>query len=192
MDYLHNLYESIKRDARVVDGRKQPISETYGEILPASIDVLFARIKPTTDDVFVDLGSGLGKVVLQTFLNTPVKESRGIEVIPALHQKAHAAADKMRSDLPALFQHGRKLSLILGDFLASNLSDATVVLIGSPCFGPSILDAIARLIDQTLTIHTVFSLRPLLQLKRLAFKQSVRLECTWDSAQCYIYGVRPD
>ena len=166
---------------------QQVIAETYGEILPASIRRLMNIVQPTTHDVFVDLGSGMGKVVQQVFKETPVKEARGIEVIPELHQVAQQNVTEMSREAPEYFMNGRELVLILGDFLQTNLASATITLMGSPCFGPTMLDELASIIEKTPTIHTVLSLRPLLHLSRLSFKRALRVECSWDSAQCYLY-----
>ena len=162
------------------------ISETYGEILEEGVNKLLSIVKPTANDVFADFGSGLGKVVLQVFLQSAVKESCGIEIVPALHQQALAIAKRVQHDLPDCFTE-RKLNFLLGNFLEIPVSTATIMLTGSPCYGPEMLHALANVIDKMPNIHTVLTLRPLCTLQRLSFKKAIRVECSWDTALCYLY-----
>lgn len=154
------------------------IAETYGEVLPESVSKLLRAINVTAEDIFFDLGSGLGKVVKQVFTDTNVKEAHGIEINATLHEQA------MRDSVTL---PDRILTFKQGDFLTTPITGATIVLIASPCFGPSILHALGRKINETPTIHTVMSLRPIATLTRVTFKKVVRVECSWDTALCYIY-----
>jgi len=156
------------------------INETYGEILSESVTKLLRLIPMTENDVFLDLGSGKGKVVSQVFAETNVKEARGIELLPALH----AEAERNKS---ARIPVNRSLTFIQGDFLQVPFTAATIVFIASPCFGASLLHQLGDKLNHTPTIHTVLSLRPIATLSRLTFKKIVRIECSWDSALCYIY-----
>jgi 16S rRNA A1518/A1519 N6-dimethyltransferase RsmA/KsgA/DIM1 with predicted DNA glycosylase/AP lyase activity len=159
---------------------KISITETYGELLPESVNKLLRVISINENDVFLDLGSGLGKVVKQIFFQTRVKEAHGIEINADLHAEATQHS---------LQNSNRTLRFTQGDFLTQPLTDATVVLIASPCFSPSILHALGKRINDTSTIHTVLSLRPIATLTRLQFKKIIRVECSWDTALCYVYKI---
>lgn len=184
--YLSILYHDI-RPAKVQQ-HKKIITETYGEILYHSVDKLIHQVVLTEEDVFVDLGSGLGKVVVQFFLCSAIKQSCGIEIIPELYQKAQVIKQKVQGSLPSFYSGGRFLHFLLGNFLEIPLTTATVVLVGSPCFSPSMLTSIGNIINQNLNIHSVFTLKPILNLTRLPFKKTIRVECSWDTALCYIYS----
>lgn len=185
--YLNLVYHKM-RGHSVNNSSKKNISETYGEILYASVDALFSEIILSEQDIFIDLGSGLGKVVLQVFLKSTVRESCGIEIVPELHRQALIAAQKVQNDLPGFYTGDRKITFLLGNFLEITLSKATIVLAGSPCFSPKMLHKLGKIIDNSPSIHSVFSLRPIYTLKRLPFKKAVRIECSWDTALCYIYS----
>lgn len=88
------------------------ITETYGELLPESVSKLINAVSITEDDVFLDLGSGLGKVVSQLFLQTKVKESRGIEINPQLHAQAQILNEQIVKE----DHNTRKITLSQGDF----------------------------------------------------------------------------
>jgi hypothetical protein len=163
------------------------ISETYGEILPEGVDKFLSVVKPSSQDGFLDLGSGKGKLLLQVFSNSPVNTAHGIEILPQLHEQAIHAEALLRQNQPALFTQ-RQLTFTLGDILAEPYPAATIALISSPCFSPTILNRLSDIIDSTPSIHTVLSLRPMLKLQRLSFRRTIRLECSWDTALCYVYS----
>lgn len=183
--YINAIYDQTNTNLK--HAMTRTVSETYGEILFESVSKLLSVIPFTENDIFVDLGSGLGKVVLQVFLQTLVKEARGIEIKPYLHEQALIAAHHLQRELPQYFENRRQLTLFSGDFLKIPLTTATIILMGSPCFDPAMLHSLAKMIDDTPSIHTVFSLRPLCSLQRLAFKKAIRIECSWDTALCYLY-----
>jgi hypothetical protein len=185
-EYLNLLYPKTFPQQNL---KQKNISETYGEILYESISKLINHLSISEQDVFFDLGSGLGKVAIQFFLNSAVKESHGIEIIPELHYQALNAAKKTKQDLPDFFNHDRKLNFLSGNFLDCSFNKASVVLLGSPCFSQKILNQLGEKFNMASTIHTVLSLRPINTLKRLSFKKAIRVECSWDSALCYIYQL---
>lgn len=179
--YLHRVYQS----ATIT--RSKTITETYGEVLYPSMYLLLSLISISKEDIFVDLGSGLGKVVLQWFLQSPVKKALGIELIPELHIQAERIAKRVAIECPEFFAQDRVLQLMQGSFFDISFQEATIIFLGSPCFSPKMLHQLGHLIENTPSIHTVLSLRPLLHLTRLQFKKVIRVECSWDSALCYIY-----
>lgn len=162
------------------------ISETYGEILPEGMQKLLQVADLTERDRFIDLGSGLGKIVFQTFLNTAVQAAIGIELNAKLYQQALLAKENIAAEA-GLVNARRKLEFINGDFLTQSFQEATVALLASPCFGPALLNTLGRRLDETSTIRAVMSLRPLPALRRLKFKKIIRIECSWDTALCYVY-----
>lgn len=161
---------------------RKNIAQTYGELLPESVAKLINGVSITENDVFLDLGSGKGKVVAQVFKHTNVKEARGIEINPQLHVQALMRMNEFKTQ-----DTQRRIIFENGDFLNAPLIGATIVLIASPCFGPSILHTLGKRINETPTIRTVLTLRPIATLMRLAFKKMIRVECSWDTAICYVY-----
>lgn len=186
--YLHQVYHNTQ-GYRKKDRSKQKndLSDTYGEILYPSIDKLLSMFPMTTDDVFLDLGSGLGKIVAQAFLKTPIKESRGIELVPELHQQAIRILERIQQDLPDFFLCNRKINFLHANFLTTPFTDATVILMTATCFSQAMLHAVGEIIEKTPSIRLVLSLRPIPTLYRLPFYQAIRVECSWDAAMCYVY-----
>jgi hypothetical protein len=140
-------------------------------------------------DVFVDLGAGIGKIVLQVFLTTPVKKAYGIEIVDESYQRSLRVAQKVQQELPDFYSEGRELKFLLGNFLETSLEGTTVALVNSICLNQKIVHELGKVLNNTNSIHTVFTLRPMPTLKRLRFKRTIRIECSWDTVLCYVYGL---
>ncbi len=158
--YLRFLYADLEKQAAATLEQRN-ITETYGEILYPSIDKIIASISLTEQDVFIDLGSGKGKIATQFFLKSLVKEAYGIELLPELHRFALACVKRLEVEVPNFFHNSRKLSFLLGSFIEIPFTTATVALINSTCFTQSLLNELGNVIENTPNIHTVLSLRPI-------------------------------
>lgn len=90
---------------------------------------LFSRAGLSSNDVFVDLGSGMGRAVfLASHLG--VRKSIGLELVPSLHAKANA--NRHRGNWPNVEFH-------LGDARERIFPDVTLLWIFNP-FGPAIME----------------------------------------------------
>ncbi|HEY2512398.1 MAG TPA: hypothetical protein VGI39_16135 [Polyangiaceae bacterium] len=89
-----------------------------------------AAVPVRREDVLVDLGSGLGKVVLLAALLTGVR-AQGVELQPELARSARAAAGRL--GVPASFS--------TGDARTVPLDEGTVFFLYVPFVGP-VLDAV--------------------------------------------------
>ncbi|CRG83990.1 hypothetical protein PISL3812_01339 [Talaromyces islandicus] len=114
----------------------------YGELLPRFISNIFKETQLKSGQVFVDLGSGVGNVVLQAALEIGC-ESWGCEMMP----NACKLADLQRAEFKARCRlwgiAPGKTRLVHGDFLAESsildvLKRADVVLINNQAFTPQL------------------------------------------------------
>ncbi|QKX58558.1 uncharacterized protein TRUGW13939_05683 [Talaromyces rugulosus] len=114
----------------------------YGELLPRFISNIFKETQLKSGQVFVDLGSGVGNVVLQAALEIGC-ESWGCEMMP----NACKLADLQRVEFKARCRlwgiAPGKTRLVHGDFLAESsildvLKRADVVLINNQAFTPQL------------------------------------------------------
>lgn len=112
---------------------------TYGELLTTFVHKIFQQTGLNSSQVFVDLGSGVGNVVLQAALQTGA-ESWGIEKMPL----AASLGSKQASELQARARLWNislgDIHLIAGDFLETPEIDdvlrrADVVLVNNKVFG---------------------------------------------------------
>lgn len=171
--YLHSLYQDV--DPCIFT--RDTISETYGEILFEGIEKILKKIQFNESDVIYDLGSGLGKVIVQIALQHSVKKLCGIELNARINEYAQRAKKMIGKP---------DVHFICGSFLEVPFNDATIIFILSPCFTQSMLWSLGDIINHLPNIKTVMTLRAIPNLA-IPFKQSFRVEGTWDSALCYLY-----
>ncbi len=177
--YLAYLYNKKSKSQATT------MAETSGEILYTSMSQLIPLMKIKDDDVVVDLGSGMGQVVLQLFLLTNAKEIIGIEIIPSQYELALLALSRCRKDLPALFAD-RQVTFLQGSFFYVPFTQANVIFLNSVCFTQEMLLKLVVLLNTMTNLRMVLSTRPLYGLK-LRLKKITKIECSWDSALCYCY-----
>jgi len=146
-------------------------SATYGELSPAGLHHLFRwcralGVNAGSEDEFIDLGSGFGKLVLQAFVMEGVGASIGVEVVPERHGAAAAAANRMAVDLgtdAALSESalqidsgGQRLKLVHGDMFESSLASSTLVFACSTAFPIWMIARLTTKLQQDLTVGAVF------------------------------------
>jgi hypothetical protein len=144
LDWLASL-PADERDAAVEErlgiGGQAPPSSPPGEHLigyhasgVASIVRMLIEVPVGRGDVFIDLGAGLGKVVLLAGLLTDAS-ARGIELQGTLVERAREAAAQLSVD--ARFEQG--------DAREANLDDGTIFFLYLPFTGPALADVLRRL-----------------------------------------------
>lgn len=187
--YIGGLYQGMSGFISYQPGEKEANAKediflTYGEILYPSVNELIEYAELGPEDVFCDLGSGVGKVALQFFLRTQIKRSFGVEASQARYGSAAVVLDKVKKEFPELFKN-RQLEYQQGNFLKSNLEGVTVMYTCSTCFGPELMTQIGELIDNTPSIRCVFSMKPI--PCALPFDKTLDVVCTWDKTKCHVY-----
>jgi len=128
----------------------------YGELEFDAARALLRRCAPKGHDgEFVDLGSGLGKMVVAAALSGKFSRARGVELLPELHVEA---TEGLRAYERALEEEvggngdgdderdvatARRCEVMLeeGNLLTFDVSTADVVYIHATCFTPGLLDA---------------------------------------------------
>ena len=144
----------------------------YGEFEPQELENYFAAVAPflSPGGHFVDLGSGLGKVVISAALHYPFQSCKGIELLSYRHKLGQerlqqiingVAADLKEASLGVnglepvqlpwgvqlavedISQIQKRVELSEGDMFAFDVSKASLVFIYSTCFG-SLMPKIAH------------------------------------------------
>ncbi|WP_374580547.1 histone methylation protein DOT1-like protein [Pseudoduganella sp.] len=116
----------------------------YGEFTPQELDNYFAVLAPWLPEQgrggghFIDLGSGLGKVVMTAALALPGMRCSGVELLGYRHEMAQArlAALLAAGDAQAATAIAARVRLRQQDMFEADVSDATVVYLYSTCFAP--------------------------------------------------------
>jgi tRNA G46 methylase TrmB len=88
IDYV----EALDRAGKVtVDFDESADDFIYGEFDMGFFLGLLARLNPTDDAIFADIGSGRGQLVILAALTRKWRRCVGIEIVPILHEMACAA-----------------------------------------------------------------------------------------------------
>ncbi len=123
---------------RKVEGKET----TYGELLTPFVHKIFAQTGLNSTHTFVDLGSGVGNVVLQSALQTGA-ESWGIEKMKLAASLGTEQASELKARSKLWNIALGPIELIEGDFLESPEIDAVlcradVVLVNNKVFGETL------------------------------------------------------
>ncbi|XP_046576034.1 histone-lysine N-methyltransferase, H3 lysine-79 specific-like isoform X1 [Haliotis rubra] len=139
---LQQCYNHAVTDPEKLNQYEPFSPEVYGETSFELVDQMIRSINFTEEDSFIDLGSGVGQVVLQVASATPCKMCYGMEKAewPAFYQ---GAMDREFRKWTRWY--GKKYSdykLEKGDFLCEEMKDrlnnATVIFVNNFAFGPQV------------------------------------------------------
>jgi len=184
--------------------------DTYGEVTPEGVAMMLKSI-PTgnlmnKDDVFVDLGSGLGKLATQVFLTTPCKKAVGIELADFRHGQAQQAMVKLQrkgteaevgSKLASGDAHvsftleDRELRLEKADLLSVDLKEATIILVSNLAFPPALSKAVYRKLVATAKPGTLIVTLAKIEgcTRGLYMLGKASLKCTWGESDAFYYLI---
>lgn len=138
------IVSPLSHKLRKVKGKET----TYGELMPVFVHRIFAQTALKSGQVFVDLGSGVGNVVLQSALQTGA-ESWGIEIMDLAASLGSKQAQELRARARLWNINIGVMHLLHGDFLDNPsinavLSRADVVLVNNKVFGEELNNALLQ------------------------------------------------
>lgn len=174
------------------EAEKHKVFLTYGEILYPSLNKVIDYMDINENDIFYDFGSGVGKVVLQMFLNTPVKKAVGIEANKERNDGAVKIYSQIKKEFTELFEN-REMDCINKNFLEVDTKDATIIYTCSTLFEPELLADIGNIVDSCPNIKYLVSIPSVkfdfahVPCKTLLVENIMDIDCTWDKTVCYIY-----
>ena len=116
-------------------------SETYGELMPSLVSDIIRHTGLRKDSLFLDLGCGVGNVVLQASLQTGCR-SFGVEIMPTPAGMARNQLEQLKTRARMWGVNIGEVELEEGDMLKSErvaklMSEADVVLINNKVFKES-------------------------------------------------------
>lgn len=158
---------------------------TYGEIKPESIAQLLHYLKFHYEDVFFDLGSGIGKACVQVVLTTPAK-AVGIELSDTRHHIAQKAKEELLTK--NILIDTNKLLFFNENILNADLSEGTVFFLCSTCFSDELMFSITKKLAALNKMIRVATLRQLADTGDFELIKTFNLPMTWSaSSSVYIY-----
>jgi len=152
-------------------------SPAYGEMTYESLFLLASELHMTRDDIFYDLGSGVGKPSMFFHLCSPSKKSVGIELSSTRHQIALQA--KLQLQQLGYLDPERELNYIEANFLQEDLSDATVILLCNTCFSDELNLTCADQLSRLKTGLRIIALRRLPETPLLGLVKVIPTSMSW-------------
>ena len=157
--------------ARIVSPRVNLVKQyasfsdnVYGELLPKFLSPIFKETNLKSDQVFVDLGSGVGNCVLQAALETGC-ESWGCEMMDNPNTLAQLQAGEFPARCRLWGIKPGQVHLIHGDFTTNEqirevLKRADVVLVNNQAFNPELMDKLKYMFLDLKEGCQIVSLKP--------------------------------
>jgi hypothetical protein len=182
--FLYSLYGDISPATISINYRKkhgiyENLSLVYGESHLPSLYALFNEINPRPGEIFYDLGSGSGRLVLYAALSFPFAKCIGIELLDDLINIAQIKLELCKKEAPNLpgFDSNKlgEIEFIQADFTQVALSTATLVYIASTCFNDELMHNLALRLENQLPIgaRVITFSRPLLSKKIKVTKNKI-------------------
>uniref|UniRef100_A0A9J2P870 Histone-lysine N-methyltransferase, H3 lysine-79 specific n=1 Tax=Ascaris lumbricoides TaxID=6252 RepID=A0A9J2P870_ASCLU len=124
-------------------------SQTYGETSFERMQMIIEEIVPKERDVFVDLGSGVGQLVIHMAGGSRVKKAVGIEVATLPCKYADNLGAEFKKWMKWYGKKFRPFELLVGDFLSEQFRDlitkeATIIFINNYAFTAMLESRIKR------------------------------------------------
>lgn len=143
---------------------KNGSDNVYGELLPRFVSKIFQETHLNHEQIFVDLGSGVGNVALQAALEVGC-ESWGIEMMPNPCDLAELQAKEFPARAKLWGLNVGAVRLLRGDFtenreIGAVLKKADVVLVNNQAFTPELNDRLMSMFLDLKEGCQVVSLRP--------------------------------
>jgi hypothetical protein len=169
----------------------QGAAPSYGEILYSAMEGLMQKLKPKPDNVFYDLGSGVGKFPMWVNLTTDIKKSVGIEISPTRYKMTMKAVK--RFEKAGLRNDDKELLFVRGDIAKVDFNDATIIFISSSCFSERLMGILSDKFRALNHEALVISLKKFPEDDPyLALTHEVNLATQWcDSLPFYFYKSLP-
>jgi hypothetical protein len=160
----------------------------YGEITYTGMKYLAKEVKFNSLDVFYDLGSGVGKLVIYLYLTTPIRKSVGVEMIGHRHQTAMQVFDQVAA--AGLLSDKRQLCFGYDNLREANFEDATVIYMSSLCFPIDLMQVLSQRFLKMKSGLRIISSQILPEHPRFRLLKQGFLEMTWSStSRIYYYEL---
>jgi precorrin-6B methylase 2 len=192
-EYLNFLYKAITgfgiNDNEISEIKKEGGDATYGEIIYDSAKRILNDLSLTKDDIVYDLGCGIGKLVVQVYLTTPVKKSVGIELSPTRFNHAQTVKEQLKKRNK--LKNGRILEFLNQNITKANLDDATVIYMASTCFSDELMKTLVDKLAKNKNNLRIITLKRLPKHLHFQFIKEYNLPMTWSqSVPVYLYKLK--
>jgi len=156
--------------------RKASGSSLYGEITYRSVEKLLHYLKLGPKDIFFDLGSGVGKVIMQVGMTTKLTKAVGVELSETRFKSAKKA---LKTAANSGWIDPGKVEFRNEDILKTDLSKATVIYTCSTAFPMTLMTRLAKLLATHPRPLRIVSLQKMPATKGLHLIKKLPLDMSW-------------
>ncbi|KAG9486421.1 histone-lysine N-methyltransferase, H3 lysine-79 specific [Eleutherodactylus coqui] len=139
---LQQVYNHSVTDPEKLNNYEPFSPEVYGETSFDLVSQMMDEIKMTEDDLFVDLGSGVGQVVLQVAAAMGCKHHYGVEKADIPAKYAETMDKEFRKWMRWYGKRHAEYTLERGDFLSEEwrerIANTSVIFVNNFAFGPEV------------------------------------------------------
>ena len=191
LDKTYENLSGIIPSAEAALIREQGGAPTYGEIAYPSMRALVKKLAIKDNDVFYDLGSGVGKFVAYVYLTTDIKKSVGIELSESRYQRSLQALQRLQ--VTRCIDKERVLDFVHRDITQADFQDATVIFMCATCFSNELLQQLTHRFVQLKPGLRIVTLRKLPENPRLKLVAHEQLPTSWSKGSpIYYYELLPE
>jgi len=190
---IDRLYFSVDGYSLSFADRTGPLetdkSFIYGEMLLESLSRVMDPVSPQPGELFYDLGSGTGKLVMMAHLLYPFARAEGVELLPSLHAQALTVHARYDHEIrPALAEPRGEILFRHGDILEQDLSVADVIFIHGTCFQEAFVNKLVDKMQACKAGARIVAPSGLFYVPWLERKHEIEYATAWDTAAtCYTY-----
>lgn len=186
--YLDQIYQPYA--ANIQQSLSHQGNERYGELHYYGLLKVLKYIELSPNDHFLDIGSGLGKVVFQIFLTEDIASVTGIELNVQRSLIAAQVKTIIQQDLPHLWID-KSLNILQGDFLSQDLDHTSVIYVCSTVFSFALLHAMGKKMNAMQNVKKIAAFSKIPHLHDFRLKKTIEVHCSWDKVVCYFYERKP-
>ncbi|MFH1462006.1 MAG: hypothetical protein ABIF12_03610 [bacterium] len=190
-EYLQTIYSDIsgynisEQDRETVNKNG---SAVYGEIKYESLKTILDDLKPNKNDVFYDLGSGVGKATVQASLDYKFNRCFGIELSKERHEQAEKICKLLKKDKKISRYHN--VIFKNQDIAKTNFKNASIIYICSTCYPESLINILMKKFKDLKPGTRILTLKSLHLTKNLELVKTYNLAVSWSkSSPIYLYKI---
>jgi hypothetical protein len=199
-------FQIPQEETSVMDDEEAKYSpSTYGEITELGSRQLFYYLHLLDEKeevVFLDLGSGVGKLVVQAYMELPrLTHAMGIELSSTRHSIAERGWDYVRPDAERVRQMGvapcqdATLELHRGDLFDLDVANVTHIYVASLCFSVEMMERLGEMLSKEApALKCIATLKqfPSYLEETLGEPKMAFVEMTWTRPQgAHVYFYSP-
>lgn len=193
-DFLFGGVDGYKTSSTARQSSGQDCKDLlYGEMPFDTWKAIVETAKPKENAVFVDLGSGVGRAIIQSHLLFDFKKSIGVELLDGLHNKAVEIFDNFKKTIEPQVAESLKNKEVLflkDNILKVDLSEADFVYMCHPFKNEQeFLQLEQRFLSQLKKGTKIVTI--IRQLRNEAFKKhgSTMFDFSWGKSTAYFHEV---